>query len=148
MRDKRAIIIRDPRLQKIRNNLRRLFLAAVSTKWNKLFDGMDRLRYTSEGVRRTVDDFTSGELQEFRDYQAQQDELRKLSDKSICKCIACGKADRDMVYNKPYKAWYCTECYRMERASAQELRRKRTRDKSKPKGHEEKAIESHSKTFL
>ncbi len=144
MRDKRAIIIKDPRLQKIRNNLRHLFLAAVSAKWNKLFDEMDRLRYTPGGTRRTVDDFTSDELKEFRAYQAQQNDLRKLSDKFICKCVMCGKADRDMVYNKAYKAWYCTECYGLERTSAM----KRAKSKSKPQGHEEKAVESHSKTFL
>ncbi len=120
MRDKRAIIIKNPRLQKIRNNLRRLLLAVVSVKWNKLFDEMDRLRYTPGGTRRTVDDFTSDELREYRAYQAQQNDLRKLSDKSICKCVMCGKADRDMVYNKAYDAWYCTFCYGLELASARQ----------------------------
>ncbi|MFX1498427.1 MAG: hypothetical protein ACFFBH_12950 [Promethearchaeota archaeon] len=144
MKDRRAIIIKSPRLLKIRNNLRRLLLAAVSAKWNKLFDDMDRLRYTPKGTRRTVDDFTSDELQEFRAYQEQQNDLRKLSDESICKCIACGKGDRDMVYNKAYNAWYCTECYGMERAYAKKLRQKRAKSKS----HEDKAIKNHSKTFL
>ena len=145
MRDKRAIIIKDPRLQKIRNNLRNLLLRAVSVKWNELFDEMDSLRYTPEGTRRTVDDFSSHELKEYRSYQAQQSELRKLSDKSICKCVACGRADRDMVYNKAYNAWYCTECYGLERTRAQE-RAKAPQGSSR--SCEEKAIEDHSKTFL
>ncbi|KKL55665.1 hypothetical protein LCGC14_2253160 [marine sediment metagenome] len=147
MRDKRAIIIKDPRLQKIRNNLRDILLEAVSSRWNKLFDEMDKLDYTPEGEVRTIDDYSSSELQKYRAYQREQSALRDLANRSICKCVTCGKGERDMVYNKSYDAWYCTECYGMERLSAQK-RAKVKAKKRETKHCEEKAIESHSETFL
>jgi len=145
MRDKRAIIIKDPRLRKVRDNLRRIFLEAVSLKWRELNNKRKQLKFNIDGTRRVLDDFSSDELQDYRAYQTQQNELRKLADKSICKCNACGKADRDMVYNKAYNAWYCTECYGLERTSAQERAKVPQKDS---KSCEEKAIEEHSKTFL
>ena len=144
MRDKRAITIRDSRLQKIRNNFRDLFLKAISVEWNRLFDEMDKLRYMSDGTRRTIDDFSPSELKQYRSYQDQQSELRMLADKSICKCVACRKPDRDMVYNKAYDAWYCTECYGSHRAHAKKLDKK----KKEAHGHEEKAVDELYKTFL
>lgn len=149
MRDKRAIIIKSPRLQKIRNNLRLLWLKAKSSQWNKIFDEMDELRYNSDGTRRTIDDLSPSELESYRNLQEEQNRLKSLADKSICKCVACGKADRDMVYNKAYKAWYCTECYGMERVAAQKRAKARQKgSKSKPKSCEERDLEEHSKTFL
>ena len=145
MRDKRAIIIKGSRLQKVRNNLRNLLLKAVSIKWNELFDEMEKISRDDKGKIKSVRYMTPDKKKRFRALQEEQARLRKVADKSICKCIACGRADRDMVYNKAYRAWYCTECYEMEHAYAQELQ---SESKPKPQGHEEKTIEDHSKTFL
>lgn len=145
MRDKRAIIIiKDPKLQKIRNNLRDILISAYHVQWKEIHDKWRSYFFNSDGSRINIDDLSPSELKEFRRLQEKENELSKSLDKSILVCIACGKGHRDMVYNKPYKAWYCTECYGMERSYAQE----RAKSKAKPKGHEEKAIESHSKTFL
>ena len=138
MKDKRAIIIKDPKLRKVRNNLRAILLRAVTDRLINLLDEREKL------AGGAIDDLSPSELSQYRALQKQESQLSMSADKSICKCIACGKADRDMVYNKPYRAWYCTECYGMERSYAQE----RAKSKTRPKGHEEKAIESHSKTFL
>lgn len=148
MRDKRAIIIKSPRLQKIRNNLRIILMKAVTQKLIELLHEREKLKITVGGIRQSIDDLPSVELKEFRALQEQENMLRDLANRSICKCIACGNPDRDMVYNKAYYAWYCTECYGMEHDYAKELRQKRAETGRKPKGHEEKAIESHSKTFL
>ncbi len=148
MRDKRAIIIKDSRLQKIRNNLRDILIEAYHVQWKEIHNKWRSYFFNSGGSRRDIDDLSPIELKEFRRLQEKESQLSKALDRSILVCIACGKGHRDMVYNKPYKAWYCTECYGMERTYARELQRKRAKSKSKPKGHEEKAIESHSKTFL
>ncbi len=148
MRDKRAIIIKNPRLQKIRNVLRDVFYQAASLERRKLYDKRRKLKISDDGVRRTIDDLSPEELNRYRLLQDQENQITDMINRSILKCVACGKGYEDMVYNKAYKAWYCTECYGMERTYAQELQRKRANSKSKPKGHEEKAIENHSKTFL
>ncbi|MFX1455443.1 MAG: hypothetical protein ACFFDB_08735 [Promethearchaeota archaeon] len=82
----------------------------------------------------------------YREYQGQQSELRDIADRSICKCITCGASDRDIVYNKTYDAWYCTECYTMHKEYA--LRRARQRSPKEPQGHEDKTMDELSKSFL
>lgn len=148
MRDKRAIVIKDPQLQKVRNDLRIVLMKAVNKRLIELLHARERLRVSTNGVYRTIDDLSPDELKQFRQLQDQESKLRDLADRSICYCVECKKPDRDMVYNKAYDAWYCTECYGMERAYAKELQQKRAKTGGKPKGHEEKAIENHSKTFL
>ena len=148
MRDKRAIIIKSPRLQKAKNGLRIVLMKAVNQRLIELLDERETLRVSSDGVYRNIDDLPPIELAKFRALQEQENRLTDLAQRSICKCVACRKPDRDIVYNKAYDAWYCTECYGMERAYAKELQQKRAKTGGKPKGHEEKVIESHSKTFL
>lgn len=145
MRDKRAIIIKNPRIQKIRNNLRCVFYQSARMRRKKIYDKWRAYLFNSDGSRRDIDDFSPVELEMFRKLQVQENQITDMINRSILKCVACGKADRDMVYNKSYNAWYCTECYEMEHAYAQELQ---SENKPKHQGHEEKAIEDHSKTFL
>jgi len=144
MKDRRAIIIKNPRLQKIRNNLRDLWFKAVSTEGNKISDEMHKL--THEGIRRAFSDLSPDEQQIYRTYQKERDLLNDLSRRSICMCVSCGKGGRDMVYNRAYDAWYCTECYEMHREYAIELFQ--LIGKTKPQGHEETAIHELYETFL
>jgi hypothetical protein len=144
MRDKRAIVIKNPRLQKIRNNLRDIILEAVLAKSKRIRNQMQNLKKNPDGTGRSIRDFSPDELVKFRTLQEEQSDLRMLSQRSICMCIACGKGERDMVYNKPYDAWYCTECYDLHRTHAKELAEK----KKQPQGREEEAIDELYKTFL
>ncbi|KKL56902.1 hypothetical protein LCGC14_2240770 [marine sediment metagenome] len=106
---------------------------------------MQKISQYPNGKIRSVRYMDSDEKKRFRLLQGQQNELGSLLDRSILVCITFGKGHRDMVYNKAYDAWYCTECYNIERLSAQKrAKAKRQRTKS----HEEEAIENHSKTFL
>ena len=145
MRDKRAIIIKSTRLQKIRNNLRNLILQAYNTQWQQLFDEMEEIERDSTGKYRSVRSMTPDERKKFRELQRQETALRDLAGRSILMCVACGKGERDMIYNKAYNAWYCTECYGLERLTA--LKRAKARRKG-TESCEEKIIEGHSKTFL
>ena len=147
MRDKRAIIIRSPKLQKIRNNLRYVFFQAARLRRKEVHDTRRGLLFRSDGSRRSIHDFSPDELAYFRKLQEQESSITDMINRSILSCVTCGKGERDMVYNKAYDAWYCTECYGLERISAQK-RAKAKAKKREPKSCEEKAIESHSKAFL
>jgi len=148
MRDKRAIIIKDPNLRKIRNNLRTILLKAVSVRWRNINDKRRELKVGPNGSRRTINNFSEDEVKQYRTYQDQQSYLRDIADRSICKCITCGASDRDMVYNKTYDSWYCTECYNMHRKYAQKLARERKKAKSEPQGHEDRVRDELSRSFL
>ena len=146
MRDRRAIIIKNPRLRKVRNELRKLFLKAVSREWNKLFDEKEKISKYKDGTVKSVKNMSASEEMHFRSLQNKQAKLRNISDKSICKCTTCGKADRDMTYNKAYDSWYCTECYDMHRTAAKFLFQ--TIGKTKPYGHEDTTMHELLETFV
>lgn len=148
MRDKRAIIIKDSRLQKIRNGFRDIFYQSASLKRRRLHDKWRNYLFNPDGSRRSIETFSPSELKQFRLLQQEENRLTDMINRSILNCVACGKGDRDMVYNKAYDAWYCTSCYGMNRDYAKKLHEKRAKTGSKAEGHEEEAIESHSKTFL
>jgi len=145
VKDKRAIIIRSPKLQKIRNNLRDVFFQAARLRRKVFYDKRRSLLFRSDGSRRSIHDFSPDELAYFRKLQRQESIITDMINRSILSCVTCGKGERDMVYNKTYGAWYCTECYGMERLSA--LKRANVK-KDMPRSCEEEGIESHSKTFL
>ena len=148
MRDKRTIIIKNPRLQKIRNNLRSVLIEAIHVRTKNIRNQLKDLKKNPDGTRRTIDDLTKEELKKYRALQEEENYLRDLSYRSICMCVACGKGERDMVYNKAYDAWYCTECYNLHRAHAKKLAKKKKEGAAKPQGHEEKALDELYKTFL
>ncbi len=102
--------------------------------------------FRSDSSRKTLDDLSPSELKLFRDLQSQESFITDMINRSILSCVTCGKGERDMVYNKAYDAWYCTECYGIERLSA--IERSKAKAIKRPNSCEEKAIESHSKTFL
>jgi len=97
-----------------------------------------------DGKTKSVRYMTPEEKKRFRELQKQESALRDLASRSICMCVACGKADRDMVYNKAYNAWYCAECYGLERLVAL----KRAKTQKKEGSCEERTIKEHSRTFL
>lgn len=148
MRDKRAIIIKNPELQRIRNSLRSIFIESILVEMKKFRDQRRKLVVSPDGSRKTVDDLSQKELKQFRQLQEQENLLSSALDKSILICVACGKGNRDMVYNKSYDAWYCTECYDMHRVYAERTVRSRRKDKSEPLGHEDKAMNELSRSFL
>ena len=120
MKDKRTIIIKNPSLQKIRNNLRIVLLKAINKELLRLLNERQKLEINSNNIRRSIDDLSPSELKKYRQIQEQESNLRESSYRSILMCVSCNQSDRSMVYNKAYNAWYCTECYGMHLASARE----------------------------
>lgn len=86
MKIKRTIIIKDPHLRRIRNNLRSVIISACSVEKSKSLD------------------IENGDESKF---WAIERPLRA----SILLCPACFQSDKDMTYNPVRKEWYCTGCY-------------------------------------
>ncbi len=86
MKSKRTIIIKDPDLRKIRNNLRSLIISACSVEKAKALN-------TKNGDESK--------------FWAIERPLRA----SILLCPACFQSDKDMTYNPVLKTWYCIDCY-------------------------------------
>ena len=72
MKDKRAIIIKDPKLQKIRNNLRDILIAAYHVQWKEIHNKWRSYFFNSDGSRRVIDDLSPIELKEFRRLQERE----------------------------------------------------------------------------
>ena len=80
MKSERAIIIKNPRFIKIRNELRALLKLWV---W---------------------DEINSAETQK------EKSKLGLMESMSICFCLHCGNRDKDMIYRPDMKQWLCVEC--------------------------------------
>ena len=98
MKRKRTIIIKDPKLQKIRNNFRILLLKWGSKEWKKLHSEL--LSTPSENINL------------IREINRKKQEIMELKEASICKCASCAGPDKDMTYNPVRKEWFCVDCYR------------------------------------
>lgn len=105
MKDKRKITVRNLKLQTIRNNLRVILIKANVALLLKIQEEMYSIAPNS--VRNLAPD----DLKRFRKLQNMHAEFSDIGGRSICSCHACGKSNRNMIYNKPYDAWYCVECY-------------------------------------
>lgn len=116
MKNKRAIVIKGTRLRVIRNGLRNLLIKAVNDKVSKLSGERQKLKtllHTLETLENEKKSYQET-LKEYKKIQDQENELKSKLSKSILFCVRCGKNDRDMIYNKFYKAWYCNFCYCLE----------------------------------
>ena len=109
MKNKRIIKIKNPKLQKLRNNLREIWLAALASQWRKYFDELEKVEKTERGYWRK--NYTQKQLEREDELVEKQRELDRLEDSSICKCPSCNASEKDMIYNRPLEMWYCTSCY-------------------------------------
>lgn len=142
MRDKRAIILKNPKLQKIRNSLRDIIYQAAGLERKRSHQAWRSFLINSDGNRRDIFDLSPAELKEFRAFQSKEENLGSIIRRSILMCVSCGRGDQDMVYNKSYDAWYCTECYDLHHRHA----KKRVRNQSQ--AHEDTTMDELSESFL
>ena len=89
MKKERAIIIKDPRLRKARNELRTLLNLWFNDNWSS--------------IQKANPEF-SMEVRE------KSSALRVMFGKSICYCRSCGRSTLDMVYVPSMNEWICVEC--------------------------------------
>jgi len=103
---KKVIEIKDPQLQKIRNNLRLMWISAVNSIVGGYLDEQRNL------LRNRMNSF---EMDQYAKLVRKNEKLRRIVNRSICKCLVCQKADRDMVFNPITKVWFCVHCYELNR---------------------------------
>ena len=89
MRKKRSIIIRSPRLRRVRNELRNILILWTSDV--RITINQEDKEYTSEARKKLSD-------------------LSLMVELSICYCRYCGRSDQDMIYIPNMKEWICLEC--------------------------------------
>ena len=127
MKDKRIISVKDPKLQKIRNELREVLFQARTAEWRKIQDEMEEIDSDERGDSIPMDELAPLQLKRFRELQRLQNENREIGNKSICMCYNCGRADQDMYYNRPYRAWFCVECVKFLRKGYAKMKAKKNR---------------------
>ncbi len=109
MKKKRTISIKDPKLRKIRNNLRLLLIRATSAEWRKYFDEQHRLNTDLDGNIRNLSESKKPRTAELT---RKMNEIKRIVEASIIQCPVCRKIDKDMIFNPELKEWYCIQCYR------------------------------------
>ena len=88
MKKKESIVIRDPLLRLIRDNLRTIIKLAVKKEMSRL-------------------------LAEGEEFLERYFDLKRMLKASILQCPACFKGDKDMTFEPSTREWYCSECYVM-----------------------------------
>ncbi len=111
MKPGRIVSIKDPRLQKIRNNLRRVIISETYARMKALRQEEENIRYDSEGQPRQR---TYKENRRIRSLIGKKQKLRARLKKSICLCALCNQDKSDMVFHPKWKKWYCVKCYQYD----------------------------------
>ena len=107
MKDERKIVIRNEKLQKIRNNLRQILLLAV-------WDEIEILGNYASLYPPSLDRPPEEEVELYY-LQGTRHKLFSLMRRSICKCARCSNQKNDMIYIELHDEWYCVECHENDR---------------------------------
>jgi hypothetical protein len=109
MKNGRTISLREPKLQKIRNNLRLIILKEASKRKKELSNQKHRLTHDKDGNYFKISDETSNLLRSLTDKWW---EIERPLRASIIKCATCSKHNRDMTYHRKSQSWYCVDCFK------------------------------------
>jgi RPA family protein len=104
---KKAIIIKNEKLRKIRNNLRQLWINAAVDKKMELRKRQREFWKAQDEGKIEPDEAHKKR----RKLEKEKWSIERPLRRSICECQICNKDDRDMVYTPVIKAWFCTKCY-------------------------------------
>jgi hypothetical protein len=108
MKNGRTISIKDPRLQKMRNNLRLIILKECSRKQMEISDQEYALTHEDGSSVRLSEE----KIKILQNLSDKWWEIERPLRASIVKCATCGKHNRDMTYYKKSRTWYCVDCYK------------------------------------
>jgi len=114
MKKKRTIRIKDPRVRKVRNELRLLLHEAKSKEVIQKIEKQKKLKKSPHFWDEKHPNYTTLRKEDQK-LASEVDRLRTIYDRSIIKCPVCMKLDKDMTYNPYYEGWYCIECYEANR---------------------------------
>jgi hypothetical protein len=111
VKKKKSIVINNPQLNKIRNNLRILLIRWANNEWDKLKEKERKISYNINGRVRHPNSYSVEEKSELHRFRSEIIKNTEMVDKSICKCFRCVATDKNMTYNPVEKAWFCFQCY-------------------------------------
>ncbi|MHA1317943.1 MAG: hypothetical protein ACTSO4_17330 [Promethearchaeota archaeon] len=111
MKKKRTIAIENPKLRKIRDNFRDLWIKWSQDVRSNIRKSIHKINRNADGMPKALDEMTPKEQETFRKLRKKINEIRNVTRESICMCTLCGKGDRDMTFNPVDQEWYCTQCY-------------------------------------
>lgn len=117
LKNKKAIIIKDDKLLRIRNNLRKLWIIVAISRQAEISKRQD------ENVQRTLKENLdpSETREEYINLERKWWEIERALRASICQCAICFQNGRDMIYNPITKEWYCTSCYNRNKVTLSKL---------------------------
>jgi len=111
VKKKKTIVINNPQLRKIRDNLRLLYMEAARAQWFRLSEEKEKILYDGDHKRRHPNDYSMEEREKLTVMAHKMTGNTEMVEKSICKCYRCVATDKNMTYNPVEKAWYCFQCY-------------------------------------
>jgi len=114
MKKKLTIRIKDPRLRKVRNELRKLLHEAESMEVIHKIEMQSKLKESPHFWDKEHPQY-SRLRKEAQKLASEVDILETYYDSSIIKCPVCMRIDKDMTYNPVLKEWLCVECYEANR---------------------------------
>ena len=109
MKNGRTISVKDPRLRKIRNNIRLIILNEASRRRSEIRDQKHDLTHGEDGklVRTTLE--TDEILQDLTDKWW---DIERPLRASVVKCAGCNNNNRDVMYHRKSRSWFCVRCYK------------------------------------
>jgi len=109
MKNGRTISIKDPRLQKIRNNIRLVILNECSRRKSEISDQKHDLTHDKNGKYVRISPETSEILQNLTDKWW---DIERPLRASTVKCAGCNNNNKDMTYHRKSRSWFCARCYK------------------------------------
>ncbi len=110
MKKKRTIKIRDPKLIKVRNNLRLILHLAKSSVLTDLLEQQINIQDSSHFWDKKHPQYNEMR-KEVQELASRANDLSYAYSASIIKCPVCMRIDKDMTYNPVLEKWFCIECY-------------------------------------
>jgi len=111
MKQKHTIRIKDPKLRRIRDQLRILLLEVKKAQTIEILNKKGELR-KSEGFWNEKSSEFKKLHEKAQELSSQQSDLRYAFHNSIVFCPVCRKINKDMTYNQVSRVWFCVECYK------------------------------------
>ena len=111
MKQKRTVSIKDPKLRRIRDQLRILLLEVNKAKTIEILNRTGKLQ-KAEGFWDEKSSDYKRLHSKTQELSSQESDLRYAFNNSIIFCPVCRKIDKDMTYNPVSRRWFCVECYK------------------------------------
>ncbi|MHA1671012.1 MAG: hypothetical protein ACTSV5_10640 [Promethearchaeota archaeon] len=104
-----TIRIKNPRLQKIRNEFRKLIWTAAEQRIMEFLNLIGTATASSSYWDSSDPLYTSLRYESMLHHK-EQEKLRNARRDSITWCSVCDSFEKDMIYRPAHTTWFCTDC--------------------------------------